>query len=88
MREFIEKMRKAGLVTDVKDKIAADMEAPKMAAGTDRLLFFHNLDGHRAVMNLTASRRSLGLARAAVSLVSLTFMDPSACTSTPMSDRR
>jgi 3-polyprenyl-4-hydroxybenzoate decarboxylase len=35
MREFIEKMRKAGLVVDVKEEISADIEAPKMAAGTD-----------------------------------------------------
>jgi UbiD family decarboxylase len=62
MREFIEKMRKAGLVTDVKDEVSPDMQAPKMAAGTDRLLFFHTIGGHRAVMNLTASRRSLALA--------------------------
>jgi UbiD family decarboxylase len=62
MREFIEKMQKAGLVTDVKDEVSADMQAAKMAAGTDRLLFFHNIGGHRAVMNLTANRRSLSLA--------------------------
>jgi UbiD family decarboxylase len=62
MREFIEKMRKAGLVTDVKDEVSPDMQAPKMAAGTDRLLFFHTIGGHRAVINLTASRRSLALA--------------------------
>ena len=62
MREFIEKMRKAGLVVDVKEEISADMEAPKMAAGTDKLLFFHTIGGHRAVMNLTACRTSLSLA--------------------------
>jgi 3-polyprenyl-4-hydroxybenzoate decarboxylase len=62
MRDFIEKMREAGLVTEVNDEISADMQAPKMAAGTDRLLFFHRIGGHRAVMNLTASRRSLSLA--------------------------
>ena len=62
MREFIEKMRKAGLVTDVKEEVSADMQAAKMAAGTDKLLFFHKIGGHRAVMNLTASRRALSLA--------------------------
>ncbi|RPI40804.1 MAG: UbiD family decarboxylase [Methanoregulaceae archaeon] len=62
MREFIDRMRKAGLVIDVKDDVSSDMEAPKMAAGTDKLLFFHSIGGHRAVMNLTASRRSLSLA--------------------------
>src|SRR5208337_3530115 len=62
MREFIEKMRKAGLVVDVKEEVSVDMEAPKMAAGTDKLLFFHKIGGSRAVMNLTASRTSLSLA--------------------------
>ncbi|MDD1686151.1 UbiD family decarboxylase [Methanoregula sp.] len=62
MREFIEKMRKAGLVVDVKENVSADMQAPKMAAGTDKLLFFHNIGGHKAVMNLTASRAALSLA--------------------------
>jgi len=62
MREFIEKMRKAGLVVDVNEEVSTDMEAPKMAAGTDKLLFFHKINGSRAVMNLTASRTSLALA--------------------------
>ncbi len=62
MREFIEKMRKAGLVTEVKKAMPAAMQAAKMAAGTDKLLFFHNMGGHRAVMNLTGSRRALSLA--------------------------
>jgi UbiD family decarboxylase len=62
MREFIEKMRKAGLVIEVKKEISADMQAAKMAAGTDKLLFFHKIGGRKAVMNLTASRRALSLA--------------------------
>ena len=62
MRKFIEAMRGAGLVTEVKKAMPADMPAAKMAAGTDRLLFFHNIGGHRAVMNVTASRRALSLA--------------------------
>jgi hypothetical protein len=43
MRDFIETMRKAGLVTEVKKAIPADMQAAKMAAGTDNLLFFHDI---------------------------------------------
>jgi 3-polyprenyl-4-hydroxybenzoate decarboxylase len=41
MREFIEKMREKGLVLDIEEPVSADMQAPKMAAGTDKLLFFH-----------------------------------------------
>ena len=62
MREFIKKMREEGLVVDVDEPVSADMQAPKMAAGTDKLIFFHNIEGARAVMNLTASRRALSLA--------------------------
>jgi len=62
MREFIEKMRTAGLVADVQQEVSPDIEAPKMAATTDRLLFFHNLAGNRAVMNMTGTRSSLALA--------------------------
>ncbi len=62
MREFIEKMRECGLVVDVEDPVSADMQAPKMASTTDKLLFFHKIEGARAVMNLTASRRALSIA--------------------------
>jgi UbiD family decarboxylase len=62
MREFIEKMRKAGLVVEVNEEVSVDLQAPKMASTTDKLLFFHKIGGHRAVMNMTASRTSLSLA--------------------------
>jgi UbiD family decarboxylase len=62
MREFIKKMRGEGLVIDVERPCSPDMEAARMAAGTDKLLFFHNISGAQAVMNLTASRRALSLA--------------------------
>jgi UbiD family decarboxylase len=62
MREFIEKMRAAGKVVDVEKECSVDMAAAKMAAATDKLLFFHKIGGSRAAMNLTASRSSLSLA--------------------------
>jgi UbiD family decarboxylase len=62
MREFIAKMREQGFVTDVEGPVSADMQAPKMAGSTDKLLFFHNIEGTRAVMNLTSSRRALSIA--------------------------
>jgi anhydromevalonate phosphate decarboxylase len=62
MREFIERMRGRGLVTDVDKPCSTDMEAAKMAAGTNKILFFRNLGGARAVMNLTANRQSLAFA--------------------------
>jgi UbiD family decarboxylase len=62
MREFIEKMRGEGLVIEVDEPCSPDLQAAQMAAGTDRLLFFHDIGGAKAVMNLTASRRALSLA--------------------------
>jgi len=62
MRDFIERMRERGLVTDVDRPCSTDMEPAKLAAGTDKILFFHDLGGTRAVMNLTANRQSLALA--------------------------
>ncbi|OPY37394.1 MAG: 3-octaprenyl-4-hydroxybenzoate decarboxylase [Methanoregula sp. PtaU1.Bin051] len=62
MREFIEKMRKQGLVTEVAAPCSADMEAAKKAAGTDNILFFKDVGGRRMVMNVTANRKALAVA--------------------------
>ncbi len=62
MRKFIETMRERGLVRDIEESVSSDMQAAKMSAHTDRLLFFHKIDGGRAVMNLTANRTSLAIA--------------------------
>lgn len=62
MRTFIEQMRNKGLVTDVHEPVSSRFDAPKRAFSTDRLLFFHNLDGREAVMNLVANRESLAVA--------------------------
>lgn len=62
MRTFIEQMRRNGLVTDIHEPVSSVYDAPKRSFGTDNLLFFHNLDGKKGVMNLTASRSALALA--------------------------
>jgi len=63
MREFIEKMRKAGRVIDIHEPCSPDdMKAAQRAAATDKLIFFHNIGGARAVMNVTANRHALSLA--------------------------
>jgi UbiD family decarboxylase len=62
MRSFIDLMRKQGLVADIPEPVSSVYEAPKRAHGTDKLLFFHNLDGKQAVMNLIANRTALALA--------------------------
>ncbi|EHQ35741.1 UbiD family decarboxylase [Methanoplanus limicola] len=63
MRNFIEKMRENDLVIDIEEEVSSVYEAPKIAAGTDKLVFFHKLDGsYRSVMNVTASRKAIALA--------------------------
>ncbi|MDD1720113.1 MAG: UbiD family decarboxylase [Methanoregulaceae archaeon] len=62
MREFIDRMREHGLVTDVEEPADTVFDAPKKAAATDRLLYFHDLGGKKSVMNVTATRKSLSIA--------------------------
>ncbi|ACL15883.1 UbiD family decarboxylase [Methanosphaerula palustris] len=62
MREFIEKMRAAGRLTEVSSPCSTEYEAPKRAAATDDLVLFEDLDGMRGVMNLVATRSALALA--------------------------
>jgi UbiD family decarboxylase len=60
MREFLETMREKEQVVDVEGQVSTEYEAPRLAAETNKILFFHHLGNHRAVMNLTASREALG----------------------------
>ena len=62
MREFIEKMRESDQVIDVDHRVDTIYEACKLAAETDKLLFFHRLDTSRGVMNVTATRKALSSA--------------------------
>ena len=62
MRKFIADMRSRGLVADVRESVSPDMEAARMAATTDKLLFFEDIGGARVVMNLTANREALAIA--------------------------
>ena len=60
MRNFIEHMREKGYVVDIEDPFPIEFEAPKFAAKTDKILFFHKFAGARAVMNVTPTRQILG----------------------------
>ncbi|HWQ67795.1 MAG TPA: UbiD family decarboxylase [Methanospirillum sp.] len=62
MRKFIDLMRTKGLVEEIHEPVSSVYEAPKRSSKTDRLIFFHNLDGNQAVMNVTSSRESLAAA--------------------------
>ncbi len=60
MRDFIERMREKDCVVDIEGDISLQYEAPRMAAETNKILFFHHLGDNRGVMNLTANRETLG----------------------------
>jgi UbiD family decarboxylase len=62
MREFLKEMEGKGLVEEIPGPVSAEYEAAKIAAGDDRILRFRDLDGTEAVMNLTATRRTLSQA--------------------------
>lgn len=62
LRDFIDVMRNSDEVIDITDPVTEEYRAPKMAAETDKLLFFHDFNDGRAVMNVTATRKSLSLA--------------------------
>ncbi|MDD3977480.1 UbiD family decarboxylase [Methanomicrobium antiquum] len=63
MREFIKKMRDAGLVDDIYEEVSSVYQAPKIASKTNKLVFFHKLDGDKkSVMNVTSIRKSLSIA--------------------------
>ncbi len=55
-------MRKQGRVEDIEEPCSTIYEAPRMASRTDKILFFHDLDGHRGVMNLLGNRGALAAA--------------------------
>ncbi len=62
MRNFIELMREQGRVEEIESPCSTVYEAPRMASRTAKILFFHDLDGRRGVMNLLSDRRSLAAA--------------------------
>lgn len=59
MREFIEKMKSAGLAETITQKVSADCQAAELAYRAKKMLIFENLDGHKCVMNTIYNRKSL-----------------------------
>jgi len=62
MRDYIKKMKDAGLAEVITRPVSSEYEAAKLAYHTDKMLIFENLDGKKAVMNTITSRKSLSLA--------------------------
>ncbi|WNY27277.1 UbiD family decarboxylase [Methanolapillus ohkumae] len=59
-REFIENLRKNGRLTEIKNPVSKDFEAPILAHQTKGPIFFHDVSGSLAVMNLLGTRAELG----------------------------
>jgi len=62
MRDYIQKMKDAGLAEVITRPISSEFEAAQLAYGSDKMLIFENLDGKKAVMNTITNRQSLSLA--------------------------
>ncbi|HJK00620.1 MAG TPA: UbiD family decarboxylase, partial [Methanocorpusculum sp.] len=62
MRDFIKRMMAEGLVEEITEPVSSVYEAPKRAFTSKKMLYFHNCDGHRCVMNAIYDRKSLSVA--------------------------
>lgn len=62
MRDFIERMKTAGLVEVISEPVSTIFDAPKRAFYSKKMLYFEDLEGHRCVMNAVTDRRSLAVA--------------------------
>ncbi|HJJ89956.1 MAG TPA: UbiD family decarboxylase [Methanocorpusculum sp.] len=62
MREFIKRMINEGLVEEIHEPVSSIYEAPKRAFFSKKMLYFHNCNGHRCVMNTIVDRKSLSVA--------------------------
>ena len=59
-RNFIEDLRKSGRLTEIDRPISKEYEAAILAHETKGPVFFKNVDGSKAIMNLLGSREELG----------------------------
>lgn len=58
-REFIEKLKENGRLTEVDRQVSKNFEAPAIASKTRGAVLFKNIDGSRAIMNLLGTREDL-----------------------------
>jgi len=59
MREFIEKLKKAGKLVEITGPVSKVFEAPRIAKQTPSPVLFHDIGGSRAIMNVLGSRDEL-----------------------------
>jgi len=59
MREFIEQLRSSGKITDIRQSVSREFEAPRIAKTTQGPVLFHDVEGKKAIMNLLGTRDEL-----------------------------
>ncbi|MDV0446243.1 3-octaprenyl-4-hydroxybenzoate carboxy-lyase [Methanosarcinaceae archaeon Ag5] len=59
-RDFIDNLKANGRLTEVPDPVSKDFEAPVIAHQTKGPVFFHDVSGSAAIMNLLGTREELG----------------------------
>jgi UbiD family decarboxylase len=62
MRDFIKRMIDENQVEEIQRPVSSVYEAPKLAFSSKKMLYFHNCDGHKCVMNAIFDRKSLSIA--------------------------
>lgn len=55
-------MKEAEMLEVIERFVSTDLEAAKLAFETEKMLYFENLDGHKAVMNTIVDRKTLSMA--------------------------
>lgn len=60
-RDFIEHLRESGRLTEIERPVSKDYEAPVLAHENKGPIFFQDVSGAKAVMNLLGSREELGV---------------------------
>lgn len=59
-RDFIDGLKESGRLTEVKQAVSKDFEAPIYAHKTKGPILFHDVGGSKAIMNLLGTREELG----------------------------
>ncbi|MEM2933380.1 MAG: UbiD family decarboxylase [Methanocellales archaeon] len=62
LRDFLEKLRLEGLLLNIEERVSPEFEAPKIAREHSKPIFFKDVAGKKAVMNVISSREILALA--------------------------
>ncbi|MEM2934182.1 MAG: UbiD family decarboxylase [Halobacteria archaeon] len=62
LRDFLEKLKQEKLLIYIEEKVSPEFEAPRIAKQNAKPIFFKNVAGRQAAMNVISSREVLALA--------------------------